>query len=204
MPTTNINILQDVPDKADTTRRYLFYLHGLIVEVGGIRPQSEEHGYYEYQMILEELARKGFVVISEAREKDTQVVPYAKKIISQVKKLLASGVLPGNIVLVGASKGGIISAYVSSMLEEKEINYLFLAGLFEKCLTDENLKLYGNVLSIHDRSDKLSITPTLYFQRSEGLGQFKEIILALDIGHGLIYRPYREWIDPLLAWLKMK
>lgn len=204
MPTTNINILQDVPDKADTTRRYLFYLHGLIVEVGGIRPQSEEHGYYEYQMILEELARKGFVVISEAREKDTQVVPYAKKIISQVKKLLASGVLPGNIVLVGASKGGIISAYVSSMLEEKEINYLFLAGLFEKCLTDENLKLYGNVLSIHDRSDKLSITPNLFFQRSEGLGQFKVIVLTLDIGHGLIYRPYREWIDPLLAWLQLK
>ncbi|TKB27112.1 alpha/beta hydrolase [Desulfopila sp. IMCC35006] len=203
MPTTNTNILQDVPDKPDTTRRYLFYLHGLIVEVGGSRPLSEEHGYYEYQMILEELAGKGFVVISEVRAKDTQVVPYAKKIVSQVKKLLASGVLPGNIVLVGASKGGIISAYVSSMLEEKEINYLFLAGLFEKCLTDENLKLHGNVLSIHDRSDKLSITPALYFQRSEGLGQFKQIVLALDVGHGLIYRPYREWIDPLLAWLQL-
>jgi hypothetical protein len=204
MQTTNTNILHDVPDTPDISQKYLFYLHGLIVEVAGIRPKSEEHGYYEYQMILEELAKEGFMVISEAREKDTQVIPYAKKIVSQVKTLLASGVSPKNIVIVGASKGGVISAYVSSMLREKEIQYVFLAGLFEKCLTDKNLKLHGNILSIHDRSDKLSITPTLYFQRSEGLGQFKEIVLALDIGHGLIYRPYREWIDPLLTWMEIK
>ena len=204
MHTTNNNILAEVPDDPDSTKRYLFYLHGLIVEEAGIRPKSEEHGYYEYQMILEKLADKGFTVISEAREKDTQVIPYAQKVVSQVKKLLANGVLPGNIVIVGASKGGIISAYVSNMLQEKGINYLFLAGLFEKCLADKNLKLYGNVLSIHDRSDKLSITPGLYFQRSEGLGQFKEMVLELDIGHGLIYRPHREWIDPFLAWLKTK
>ncbi len=204
MQTTSPNILGDVPDQPDSSKRYLFYLHGLIIEEAGIRPRSEEHGYYEYQMILEELAREGFTVISEAREKGTQVMPYAEKVAAQVKKLLDGGVAPGNIVIVGASKGGIISAYVSNMLQEKDLNYLFLAGLFEKCLTDKNLKLYGNVLSIHDRSDKLSITPNLYFQRSEGLGQFKETVVSLDIGHGLLYRPYREWIDPLLEWLQMK
>lgn len=204
MQAINTNILQHVPDTPDSTKHYLFYLHGLIVEEAGIRPKSEEHGYYEYQLILEELAKEGFIVISEAREKGTQIMSYAENIASQIKKLQANNVSPGNITIVGASKGGIISAYVSTVLREKGINYVFLAGLFEKCLKDENLKLYGNVLSIHDRSDKLSITPALYFQRSEGLGQFKEIVLALDIGHGLIYRPYREWIDPILEWLKIK
>jgi hypothetical protein len=195
-------ILPHVPDNPDTTKLYLFYLHGLIVEEAGIRPKSEEHGYYEYELILQELAEAGFIVISEAREKGTQVKPYAEKIAAQIKKLLASNVPPENITVAGASKGGIISAYVSAMVQEKEINYIFLAGLFEKCLTDENLKLYGKILSIHDQSDKASITPSLYFQRSKGLGQFKEIVLKLDIGHGLIYRPYREWIDPLLGWVK--
>lgn len=204
MPTSSHDILTDVPDQPDRRNRYLFYLHGLIIEEAGIRPKSEEHGYYEYQLILEELAKEGFTVISEAREKDTQVLSYAEKAVAQVKKLLGNGVAPDNIVIVGASKGGIISAYISSMLQEKDIHYLFLAGLFEKCLTDKNLKLYGDVLSIHDRSDKLSITPNLYFQRSEGLGKFREIVVTLDIGHGLIYRPYREWIDPLLEWLQMK
>ncbi len=202
MQTKNLTILQQAPANPDTAKQYLFYLHGLIVEMAGIRPKSEEHGYYEYQLILEALAQEGFVVISEARENGTQVVAYAEKIASQVKSLLANGVAPKNITVVGASKGGIIAAYISTMLKEKGINYVFLAGLFEKCLTDENLKLYGKVLSIHDRSDKLSITPALYFQRSYGLGQFEQIVLTLDVGHGLIYKPYREWLDPILQWLK--
>jgi hypothetical protein len=193
----NTNILQQVPDNPDSSIYYLFYLHGLIVEEAGIRPKSEEHGYYEYELILETLAQEGFIVISEVREKGTEIKPYAENITAQIKKLLVNGVSPGNITIVGASRGGIIGAYTSTMVREKEINYVFLAGLFEKYLEDENLKLYGNVLSIHDRSDKLSITPALYFQRSKGLGVFKKIILNLDIGHGLIYKPYREWIDPL-------
>ncbi len=196
------NILQHAPDNPDSTKTYLFYLHGLIVEVAGIRPKSDEHGYYEYELILAELAREGFVVISEAREKDTEIKPYAEKIAAQVKGLLANGVPPGSITIVGASKGGVIAAYVSTMLRKTEINYVFLAGLFEKCLRDENLKLYGNVLSIHDRSDTLSITPALYFQRSAGLGKFTEIILDLGLGHGLIYQPRRQWLDPLVEWLK--
>lgn len=196
------NIMEQPPVTPDTTRHYLFYLHGLIVEVAGIRPKSEEHGYYEYRLILEELAKKGFLVISEARKKDTQVQPYAEKIAGQVKTLIEKGVPPENIIIIGASKGGAIAAYVSTALMEKRLNYVILAGLFEKYLVDENLKLYGNVLSIHDRSDKLRITPQKYFQRSEGLGQFEEIILDLDKGHGIIYKPYREWIDPMTKWLQ--
>lgn len=204
MQTLNNNILQQVPDNPDITKQYLFYLHGLIVEEAGIRPKSEEHGYYEYELILDTLAQEGVVVISEAREKGTQIRSYAETIVSQVEKLMAKEVMPENITIIGASKGGIITAYISSMLKNKRIHYVFLAGLFEKCLTDENLKLYGNVLSIHDRADKQSITPALYFQRSEGLGQFKDIVLSLDIGHGLIYKPYREWLDPVLKWLKIQ
>lgn len=198
------NIFRQVPDSPDSTGRYLFYLHGLIVEEAGIRPKSEEHGYYEYEQIVNELAGNGYTVISEVREKGTQVVPYAEKVAAQVTTLLERGVPPGSITVTGASKGGVIAAYVSSLLRNTEVNYVFLAGLFEKCLVDENLKLYGNVLSIHDRSDKLSITPELYFKRSEGQGNFKHIVLSLDLGHGLIYQPYKEWIDPILEWENVK
>jgi len=200
----NTNILKQVPDNPDNTKRYLFYLHGLIVEEAGIRPKSQEHGYYEYELILEALAQEGFIVISEVRGKGTEIKPYAESIASQIKKLLVNGVSPENITVVGASRGGDISAYISNLLREKKTNYIFLAGLFEKYLEDENLKLYGNVLSIHDQSDKFSITPALYFQRSKGLGIFKEIVLNLNIGHGLVYKPHREWIDPFLEWMKTK
>lgn len=194
-------ILPHIPENPDSLKRYLFYLHGLIIEEAGIRPRSEEHGYYEYELILQELARAGFIVVSEARKKGTEVKAYAETITAQIKTLLACHIPPDNIIVVGASKGGVISAYVSSMLQQTGIYYIFLAGLFEKCLQDKALRLYGKVLSIHDRADTLSITPALYFQRSEGSGNFKAILLDLDLGHGLIYRPYREWLDPLLAWV---
>lgn len=199
----NNTLLLQVPDNPDNSRRYLFYLHGLIVEEAGIRPKSEEHGYYEYELILEALAGYGFVVISEVRAKGTQIKDYAENIAGQIKKLLKSGVAPANIIVVGASKGGVIASYVSTILKERDLYFVMLAGLFEKCLVDEHLKLHGKVLSIHDRADKLSITPGPYFQRSEGLGTFKEIVLGLDNGHGLIYKPYKEWIDPMLAWVKV-
>ncbi|MBT8359722.1 MAG: hypothetical protein HKP41_19440 [Desulfobacterales bacterium] len=204
MPNINITIHQNVPSNPDSSKQYLFYLHGLIVEEAGLRPKSEEHGYYEYELMLNKLAQEGFIVISEAREKGTRVKPYAEKVASQVKQLLADKVPPENISIVGASKGGLICAYVSYWLKEKEIKYAFLSGLFEKYLQDEELKLYGNVLSIHDRSDKLSINPLPYFQRSEGLGQFEHLVLDLDLGHGLIYQPHKEWLEPLVYWLKNK
>lgn len=197
----NNTILQRAPDTPDRTKHYLFYLHGLIIEVAGIRPKSDEHGYYEYELILSELAREGFIVISEAREKDTQVQAYAENLAGQVKKLLAAGVPQTNITIVGASKGGIIAAYTSSILRESGINFVFLAGLFDKCLVDENLTLHGKVLSIHDRSDTLSMNPDAYFQRSEGQGAFAKIVLTVDLGHGVIYQPYREWLDPMMKWL---
>ncbi|MFW2365255.1 MAG: alpha/beta hydrolase [Desulforhopalus sp.] len=196
-------ILQRAPDTPDSSKHYLFYLHGLIIEVAGIRPKSEEHGYYEYELILSELARKGFVVISEAREKDTQVQAYAEYLAGQVKKLLVAGVPQTNITIVGASKGGIIAAYTSSILQENEINFVFLAGLFDKCLVDENLTLHGRVLSIHDRSDTLSMNPDAYFQRSKEQGSFEKIVLTVDLGHGVIYQPYREWLDPMMKWLEI-
>ncbi len=197
-------IFQEPPESPDRRQKYLFYLHGLIVEVLGIRPMSEEHGYYEYEKIVNELAGEGFVVISEARKKDTDVKAYAEKVASQVTGLLNKGVEPGNITVVGASKGGVITAYASMLLANKELNYVFLSGLFEKCLVDENLNLYGNVLSIHDSSDSQAITPQAYFRRSEGQGRFSHICLELGLGHGLIYQPRREWIDPMLEWQGMK
>lgn len=80
MQAMNPNILQQVPDNPDSTRSYLFYLHGLIVEEAGIRPKSVEHGYYEYELILDALAREGFVVISEARKKAQGLSPMPKKL----------------------------------------------------------------------------------------------------------------------------
>ncbi|MEJ2266970.1 MAG: hypothetical protein P8X95_26290, partial [Anaerolineales bacterium] len=53
------------PKSIGPAKRYLFYLHGRIIEDQGIPAISPDYGEYEYGAILEKLSAYGFVVISE-------------------------------------------------------------------------------------------------------------------------------------------
>jgi hypothetical protein len=196
------NIFKDVPEKIDARARYLFYLHGRIVEDKGIRPVHERHGVYEYEKILETFKAAGFDVISEARAKDTDVAQYAAKVVAQINALLKAGVAPRGITVVGASKGSGIAMHVSSLLKHRDVNFVIIAGCGEQTLKNGALNLYGRVLSIYDASDEGAGTCETLFARSAGLNARKEIKLNLALGHGFIYRPYKEWIEPAAEWAK--
>jgi hypothetical protein len=115
------------PESVDSTKYYLFYLHGKIIEDQGIPAVSPDYGEYEYKAILEKLSSYGFVVISEQRVKNTDSMEYAKKITEQVTALLKAGVPAKNITIVGASKGAGITIFVSHLLENEESNYVIMA-----------------------------------------------------------------------------
>ena len=70
------------PASIDPAKRYLFYLHGKIIEDQGLPAISPSYGEYEYEAILEKLRGHGFVVISEQRPKNTDGATYARKIKS--------------------------------------------------------------------------------------------------------------------------
>jgi hypothetical protein len=94
-----------VPDHPDASKRYLFYLHGRIIELQGRKAVSPDYGPYEYDGILRALAEAGFEVISEVRPSDTGL-EYGKKIAAQARSLLAAKVPPEHITIAGFSKGG--------------------------------------------------------------------------------------------------
>ncbi|HEX8633821.1 MAG TPA: alpha/beta hydrolase [Pyrinomonadaceae bacterium] len=195
-------ISKDVPGKIDARARYLFYLHGRIVEDKGIRPMSEQHGVYEYEKILETFKEAGFMVISEARAKGTDVGQYAAKVAGQVSALLKAGVSPRHITVVGASKGSMIAMHVSSLLKEREVNFVLIAGCGEQTLKNPELDLNGRVLSIYDASDAGAGTCEKLLARSGGLNRRDEVKLNLKLGHGFIYRPLKEWVAPTVEWAK--
>ncbi|MEN8223107.1 MAG: hypothetical protein ABFR36_07585 [Acidobacteriota bacterium] len=192
--------LSKPPEDPDRSGFYLFYLHGLIIENGGKRAHHLVHGYYEYEEILKVLKNRGFVVISEARKRGTKVFEYADKIAGQIRSLLKKKVRADHIIVVGASKGGIIAANISNILKNRDMNYVILAGLFKQILKDKGLQLFGNVLSVHDSSDRAPIVPGEFFKRSKGLGKHKQIVTNLQLGHGLLFKPYPQWVNPLVEW----
>jgi hypothetical protein len=193
------------PKSVDSTKQYLFYLHGKIIEDQGIPAISPDYGEYEYQAILEALESNGFVVISERRAKNTESMIYAKRIAGQVNSLLASGVPANNISIVGASKGAAITILASHLIMNTSINYVLLSSCDPttvKEILGNQLSLYGNVLSIYDSEDDQagSCRELFLFSEGKGISRYNEIVLDIGLGHGILYKPLAEWLKPTIQW----
>lgn len=192
-------VLRDVPGTIDTKALYLFYLHGYIVEAGNTRPTSPKFGVYEYEQILETFKRGGFVVISEARQRSSEIKPHAEKVAVQVKQLLNAGVPPQNITVVGASQGAWMAMLVSTYLKNRSLNFVALGA----CAADDGLlnqvDLYGNVLFISEKTD-LPGSCQRFRDDATGLSEYKEVETNTGQRHGFLYRPMKEWVAPTSAW----
>jgi hypothetical protein len=197
-------IVSDVPERIDTKALYLFYISGYLVEAGNTRPVSPRFGVYEYDQILDALKQGGFVVISEARQQSPEIEPYAKKVAGQVRQLLKAGVPPEQITVAGASQGSWMAMLVSTYLENRKVNFVFISG----CSADDGLlklvNLHGNVLIIYEKTDIWPGTrPCSRFRDdATGLGEYKEVETNTGQRHGFLYRPMKEWVGPTIEWAR--
>lgn len=198
-------ILDGLPGVIDPKARYLFYLHGLIIEEQGTRPTSPRHGVYEYREILEHFRDEGFVVVSEARPKGTDPEAYGAKVAAQVRDLLRAGVSPRHVTVMGASKGGVIAMIASTLLRERHVRFVLMAScgdydIFKRFKVD----LSGEILSVYDDKDEVAGTCADFFKRSSGVSKRTEVVLKLGLGHGILYRPLKEWTGPAAAWARRR
>ena len=194
-------ILRDVPVDVDVKGRYLFYLHGLIVENEGVRPTSPRFGVYEYEEILETFRRRGFIVISEPRPRGTDPEQYAAKVVGQIERLLAAGVPPRHVTVVGASRGGGIAMIASTRLRNRQVKFAIMAACGDWDVYKRvGIDLSGAVLSVYDVEDDVAGSCSEFFKNSTGISKKKEVALRLGLGHGILYRPLREWVDPVTDW----
>lgn len=193
-------------DEVKKTDKYLFYLHGAIVQEMGVNAVSEDFGAYEYLKIVNTFSEHNFKVISEARPKGTDVVGYAKKISSQIDTLLSKGVQPDHITVVGASQGAYIAIEAAHLQKNQKIRYVIMA-----LCNDYNVNFYsqysgelcGNFLSIYEASDqKLSCNRLLNNMTCKS--GYEEIKLSMGNGHGFIFKPYPEWVTPIVKWINKK
>jgi CubicO group peptidase (beta-lactamase class C family) len=195
----------DFPQSIDPTRQYLFYLHGQIIEDQGVHAVSPQFGEYAYEAILNNLQAYGFTVISEARPKDTNVEAYAQKIAAQVTTLLDANVPPGQITVVGASKGSYMAAVASHLLQNPDLNFVLLASCAPEMVAgwkQAQMILFGNILSIYDSVDDLAGSCQEIFALSEGRGiaRYEELVLQIGSGHGILYQPLEAWVLPTVEW----
>lgn len=193
-------ILTEAPTQPDPSAKYLFYFHGMFLENNPLEALHPQNGKFEYAKIKEAFRSKGFTVISEQRPKGTDAQAYASKIVSQIRTLIAKGVSPNKITVVGGSKGSYIAQFVSTQLQNRYVNYSILAGCSETSSYKPSIHLSGNVLSVYEASDTLAQS-CQYLKDSAGvLGEFKEIKVELGVQHKIVFQPYPEWVNPTIEW----
>ncbi|HTN45647.1 MAG TPA: serine hydrolase [Flavipsychrobacter sp.] len=185
-------------------QKYLFFLHNKFVELFDLKEVHPQYGRAEYLEILDQFKNAGFRVISEKRPKDTDIKQYAQKVVRQVDSLLKKGVKPGNITVVGTSKGGYIAQYVSTYLKNPAMNFVFIGCYQHSDIKDRaDIQFCGNILSIYEKSDSFGVSAVKRKEASPlRVPHFKEIELHTNLNHGFLYRPMEEWMQPTIQWAK--
>ena len=183
-------------------QNYVFFLHNKFLEEYGLQDSHPEYGKCEYAAILQRFRSEGLIVISELRPKNADAVKYAQKIAKQVDSLVKKGVKPSHITVVGTSKGGYIAQYVSDVLKNKEVNYVFIGCCDADISNMPAIKYYGNILSIYERSDAPHSCGQMKSRSGAGVTRFKEIELNTGLKHGFLYKPLDGWMKPAIAWAK--
>jgi hypothetical protein len=190
----------DFPMRIHKDARYLIYSHGRIVEGDNPRPVSPDHGLYDFPAIREALARPGDVeVIAPHRASGLAAEESAQRIQEGVRRLVAAGVKPSRITLVGFSRGGFVTALASSRLADLGINTAIMAICVQGFPSTQPMTLAGNVLSIYETSDDVGSCVGLRDRSPEA--RFEEVAISTGLRHGAFYRPIPAWLGPLQAWM---
>jgi len=187
-------------------QKYVFYLHGKIVEDQGPNASNGAFGKYEYENILAKFREEQFTVLSECRKPNTDVKEYAHKIVLQIDSLLKAGAPPGNITVVGASKGALIAMYVSSYLSNPKVNFAFLSSCNDYVLTSfPDISFCGNILSIFEKSDPGNQScDKIKSSSTRSIPHYKELEINTGLQHGYLYKPIPEWMEPVEKWANGK
>lgn len=180
------------------SEKYLFYIPGGIVLEQGPNSVSPYFGPYLYYEIVDSLRHHGFHVISKVEAGMPDSV-YSKRICGQIDSLLFAGVFPENITVLGASAGAYITLDIALKLKNQKINYAILGMCWEDTYKNyAGKELCGDFLSIYEASDPHGSCAKI-FERRNCL-TFKEIKLNMNNSHAFLYKPFREWVLPVVLW----
>jgi len=187
--------------------RHLIYLHGHIIQdQQNARPRHPEFGYYELEQILATFRERGFVVTGEIRPKDAPLMVSADRVVEQIRSLLASGVPASRITIVGGSMGAAIALRASLRLQNPALRYGVLGSCMSQSvpllLAEYGAKPAGRILAIREKSDETSEPCPAWSGDTDPNAPLvvREILLDTGLRHGFLYRPLREWVEPVVDW----
>ena len=195
------SIFERLPTEIHVNEKYVFYSHGLIVEGTNPTPINPRWGIYDFPKVKAALASEQYNLVAYHRAKNTKPREFARKLAADVNLLIKHGVKPGDISLVGFSRGGEITILASSYIKSNDINIILLATCNTFMKGHAEFIVIGNFHSIYETSDGNGSCQFLMAQ-SDKVKTMQEIAISTGEEHGAFYRPLAEWVVPVKAWLE--
>ncbi|WP_179005583.1 alpha/beta hydrolase [Winogradskyella forsetii] len=182
--------------------RFIFFLHNRFLEEHELNELHPEFGRTEYDEIIAKFKKGGLKVISEKRNGNVNAREYAIGIVNQIDSLTKNGTEPSKITVVGTSKGGYIAQYVSTLANNHDLNFVFIASFRDNDIQNiPEINYCGNILTIYEKSDSFGVSSMERKKISTcEIKNFKEIELNTGTGHGFLFKPLKEWIQPTIRW----
>lgn len=182
--------------------RFIFFLHNRFLEDHKLDELHPEFGRTEYKEIVSKFEKNGFIVISEKRNRNVNAREYAVRIVNQIDSLIKNGIESKKITIVGTSKGGYIAQYVSTLANNQNLNFVFIASFRNIDIQNiPEINYCGNILTIYEKSDSFGVSALERKKTSIcKIKYFKEIELNTGMGHGFLFKPLKEWIEPTIKW----
>ena len=182
--------------------RYVFFLHNRFLETHELNELHPKFGRTQYKEVIDEFEKSGLKVISEKRNGNVDTREYAIGIVNQIDSLIKTGIKPEKITIIGTSKGGYIAQIVSTLANNQDLNFIFIA-----CFRDSDIQNFpkinycGNILTIYEKSDPFGVSALERKKTSScEIKNFKEIELNTGIEHGFFFKPIKEWVNPAIKW----
>ena len=199
----SFNCNSNKPKIKEAEKKYIFFLHNKFVEENPDGTYEPKYGVKaEYNKILESFKKDGFIVISEKRKPETYWIEYAEKVKNQIDSLTLKGVKANNITIIGASKGGYIAQYVSTIAKNTDLNFVFIGAYQDSDIKEiPEINFCGNILNIYEKSDEYGVSAIKRKELSKfPIPHFNEVELNNGLKHGFLYIASDDWIKPCKMW----
>lgn len=184
--------------------RIIFFIHNRFLEVHQLDELHPQYGRTEYKEIIREFEDNEFKVISEIRTGNVNARNYAETVVRQIDSLILIGIEAKKITVIGTSKGGYIAQYVSTLANNPNLNFVFIASFRNQDIESiPEINYCGNILNIYEKTDPFGVSAIERKHNSTcHIKNYKDIELNTGLGHGFLFKPLKEWIAPSVNWAK--
>lgn len=127
-------------------------------------------------------------------------VAYARRVADEIDALIANGVQPVDIGVVGVGSGSPVAALASAAAGRRDVSYVLLGGCDVVLKSEHRFRMSGRVLGVRDDADPASHSCRALWQNSPKVSERLDLVLNTGHGAALFDAPRREWLQPVADW----